>query len=297
VTRISTACIVGLLYFCWAGFAIAADTSGQQLAEGAGRTLVGTRAPRLVLRTIDGQTIDLASLYGKQAVYLKFWATWCAPCRTQMPHFEHTYEAAGAELAVIAIDTGFNDSMEDVIAYRRKMGIAMPIVLDDGQAGAAFHLRVTPQHIVIGRDGRIQYVGHLADARLDVALAAARSAPAAGIFGADSEAISPPVIRRYEPGDRLPSQSPRTIDGKRFALRDPTGQRPTVLVFLSPWCESYLSSTRPEVSTKCRRMREQVSSVASDRSIRWLCLRPLGDCGRFAPIPQEVQHRNPLVSR
>src|SRR5260370_36991550 len=80
----------------------------------------------------------------------------------------------------MAVNSGFNDPIGDVRDYRRKMGLTMPIVVDDGRLAAALHLRVTPQHIVIGRDGRIQYVGHLADARLDAALRAARTAVVAG---------------------------------------------------------------------------------------------------------------------
>src|SRR5271165_3663951 len=182
----------------WLSADARAAGSGQQLAENAGRSLLGKPAPRLVLTTIDGDPIDLGRLYGKQAVYLKFWATWCVPCREQMPHFEHTYETAGPDLAVIAVNAGFDDSVEEIQKYRRALGITMPIVLDDGQLGAAFNLRVTPQHIVIGRDGRIQYVGHLADERLDAALLAARqvgpaapaSTPASGQTAADVVAIA-----------------------------------------------------------------------------------------------------------
>jgi thiol-disulfide isomerase/thioredoxin len=89
----------------WVGAEAKAATSGQQLAESAGRSLIGKPAPRFVVTTIDGETIDLGRLYGKQAVYLKFWATWCVPCREQMPHFERTYETAGTDLAVIAVNT------------------------------------------------------------------------------------------------------------------------------------------------------------------------------------------------
>jgi peroxiredoxin len=185
-----------------------------------------------------------------------------------MPHFEHVYESAGPDLAVIAIDVGFNDSIDDVRTYRRRLGITMPIVFDDGQAGAAFHLRVTPQHIVIGRDGRIQYVGHLADARLDAALVAARAAPLGNRDAAVAKAS--PETLHYTVGDRLPRQSPLTIDGQRFRFIDARDQRHTVLVFLSPWCESYLETTRPALSENCRHMRERVSEVAEDGSARWL---------------------------
>src|SRR5271156_3987841 len=135
------ALVTSLLFGSTAG----AEITGQQRAEAAGHDLLGTPAPRLVVKTIDGDTIDLGSLYGKKAVYLKFWATWCVPCRQQMPHFEHTYETAGPDLAVIAIDVGFNESLQEIQRYRRALGITMPIILDDGQLGGAFNLRVTPQ--------------------------------------------------------------------------------------------------------------------------------------------------------
>ena len=91
-----------------------AAASGEDLADAAGRPLVGKPAPRLVVKTIDGDTIDLGRLYGRQAVYLKFWATWCVPCRQQMPHFQHAFETAGPDMKVIAVNTGFNDSLDAV---------------------------------------------------------------------------------------------------------------------------------------------------------------------------------------
>lgn len=249
------------------GRALASENMGQDRAEAAGKELVGSRAPRMVLRTIDGDTIDLGDLYGKKAVYLKFWATWCVPCRQQMPHFEHTYETAGPDLAVIAVNAGFNDSLEEIRKYRRALGITMPIVMDDGRLGAAFNLRVTPQHIVIGRDGRIQYVGHLADARLDAALVTARQT---GFAAAPASAPAMTEHRTSNLGDLLPARSVTTLDGKTFPLRTPTTPRPTVLVFISPWCESYLATTRPAISASCRRTREQVNQLAQDQRVRWI---------------------------
>jgi thiol-disulfide isomerase/thioredoxin len=259
------------LFWLFACCALAqAEMTGQQRAEAVGRGLVGSPAPRLVLKTIEGNEIDLGSLYGKKAVYLKFWATWCIPCREQMPHFERTYETAGRDLAVIAVNAGFDDSLENVRAYRRKFGITMPIVIDDGTLGAALNLRVTPQHVVIGRDGRIQYVGHLADERLDSALVAVR-APVPPASGTGGSAGSPPKdTPRYGVGDRLPPFSVETLDGSSFHAHDRNAKRPTVLVFLSPWCESYLATTRPAVSANCRSAREHVDALARDDRVRWL---------------------------
>jgi thiol-disulfide isomerase/thioredoxin len=245
-----------------------AETTGQQRAQAAGRAILGAPAPRLVLTTIDGEAIDLGALYGKKAVYLKFWATWCVPCREQMPHFEHTYETAGPDMAVIAIDVGFNDSIDAIRDYRKKLAITMPIVFDDGSLAAAFHLRVTPTHVVIGRDGRILYVGHLADKALDAALTAARAPAAGGLQRSAMTNDDPPPIGV---GDLLPKRSLRTLDGRRFDFQGDVAQQTlTALVFLSPWCESYLATTRPEVAANCRNMRIQVSAMDKDQHVRWL---------------------------
>lgn len=241
--------------------------SAEDHARAASRGLVGTPAPSLTLKTVDGQGIDLGELYGKKAVYLKFWATWCVPCIKQMPHFEETFQKAGPELAVIGINAGFNDALPEVQAFRKKHGITMPIVIDDGQLGEAFNLRVTPQHVIIGRDGRIQYVGHFADERLDAALVAAQSPSSSPAAVADAQKKETP---HYKIGDSVSHLSTVTVDGATFKAIMPAMKKPTVLVFLSPWCESYLSTSRPGLASNCRAVREQVEQLAKGEGARWL---------------------------
>ncbi|WP_233839893.1 TlpA disulfide reductase family protein [Dyella sp. 2HG41-7] len=256
--------LLSMLFLMLSG-SLRAET-GDQHAQAAARGLVGTPAPRLVLKTIDGQTIDLASYYGKKAVYLEFWATWCVPCRQQMPHLKQVYEHAGKDLVVIAIDVGFDDTVKDVRRYRSQMGLKMPIVFDDGSIGEAFHLRVTPQHVVIGRDGRIAFLGHEANDKLDAALLAARtSAPANTVARAAANNASD------EASTTLPDLSIPTVSGADFPLRTDAGKgRPTVLVFMSPWCETYLAQSRPAVAESCRAVREQVTALSQDDRVRWL---------------------------
>jgi peroxiredoxin/quercetin dioxygenase-like cupin family protein len=246
------------------------ETTGQDRAERVGKTLVGARAPELKLRTLDGKTIDLAKLYGKKAVYLKFWATWCVPCRQQMPHFQHAFETAGPDMEVIAVNVGFNDSVDEIRKVQQQEHLTMPIVFDqDGSIGAAFNLRVTPQHVVIGRDGRIQYVGHLADARVDEALAAAKgSAPPSPAATDKSPALPSVAASSLKLGDTVPAITVDTLAGERFSVRS---QGPaTLLVFLSPWCESYLAQSRPTRAASCRTGREQMSAVAAEGRLRVL---------------------------
>lgn len=251
-----------LLFF---GPLLHAET-GDQHAQAAARGLVGTLAPRLVLKTIDGQTIDLASYYGKKAVYLKFWATWCVPCREQMPHLKEVYQHAGSDLVVIAVDVGFDDTVEDVRKYRQAMGLKMPIVFDDGSIGEAFHLRVTPQHVVIGRDGRVLFVGHEVNAKLNAALLAARTSTSPS-----GTAVAASPVANQDDSEHVANLAVPTLDGTPFHLDTHHGNGyPTVLVFLSPWCETYFAKSRPALAASCKGVREQVAALSRDSQVRWL---------------------------
>ena len=103
-------------------------------------------------------------------MYLKFWATWCVPCRKQMPHLKSVHESHGDDIAAIAVNLGFNDGTAAADAFREKNDLRMPVVVDDGRLAAAFQVRVTPMHVLIDRHGRIAHVGHSVDAQLERAL-------------------------------------------------------------------------------------------------------------------------------
>ncbi|XRD87271.1 TlpA family protein disulfide reductase [Dyella nitratireducens] len=254
-----------LILLCGFQTSLCAET-GDQHAQAAARGLVGTAAPKLVLKTVDGQTIDLASYYGKKAVYLEFWATWCVPCREQMPHLKEVYQHAGPDLAVIAVDVGFDDTEADVLKYRQAMGLKMPIVFDDGSIGKAFHLRVTPQHVVIGRDGRVLFVGHEANAKLAAALLAARTSTASS-----SATIAASDVSDHDDPEHVANLTVPTLSGEPFHLDAHHGNgHPTVLVFLSPWCETYFAESRPALAASCKAVREQVATLSSDSQVRWL---------------------------
>jgi peroxiredoxin len=233
--------------------------SGQGRALEAGRALIGKVAPAAVLKTIDGKTIDLASAYGRKPVYLKFWATWCVPCRQQMPGFEADYVKYRDQIQTVAVNTGFNDSHEAVRDYRQRHGLTMPIAIDDGTLGGALNLRVTPQHVVIGRSGKILFIGHEADEALHDALEKALAEPAATAAAAVS------VDRRsYREGDFPTGLGPALTTVAGFPVTGPAKDgKPRVLLFFSPWCETYLKESRPEQADACRLGREEVNKLAS----------------------------------
>lgn len=234
--------------------------SGASRAKLAGRALIGQPGPAAVLQTIDGQRIDLASYYGKKPVYLKFWATWCLPCREQMPAFEKSFQQYGDKLAVVAVNAGYSDTETEVKSYRAQHGLHMPIVIDDGALAASLNLRVTPQHIVIGRDGRIQHIGHLHDKELEKALQRAVGERAA----ASPVALAPqaaPVRAVFKVGDVVQGLPLPAAQGK-----------PRALMFFSPWCESYLRESRPATAQACQRVREEAETLAATPGVEWLAV-------------------------
>lgn len=245
----------------------AAVDPGEQRAAAAGAHTLGNPGPAIALTTIDGDTIDLGKLYGARPVYLKFWATWCIPCREQMPGFERIYETLGDRMAVIAVNTGFDDDAGAVRAFRERFGLRMPIVVDDGRLAAALDLQVTPQHVVIGRDARIAYVGHQDGERLDRAIREVLAQPAP-LGPATGQAVA--IRAALRPGDLVQGLTATTIDGAAVPLGASRDGRPRGLVLFSAWCESYLKDSRPETSQACRRVREAVDQLAARGDVDWL---------------------------
>jgi thiol-disulfide isomerase/thioredoxin len=238
----------------------AADDGATRAAQ-AGQPLIGQPAPAAVLRTLDGGTIDLATRYGRKPVYLKFWATWCAPCLKQMPGFERIHRQYGKRIDVIAVNAGFSDTEADVRAYRARNGLTMPIALDDGSLGRRLNLRVTPQHVLIGADGRIAYVGHLDDAALHAALdRVAQDRVAAAPAQPVALAPQAQAARVFRVGDKV------------AGLDLPAGAagKPRALVFFSPWCETYLRESRPATAQACRRVREDATRLMKQGGVDWL---------------------------
>jgi peroxiredoxin len=244
-----------------------ARDEGEELAELAGAHRLGTPGPAMTLQTIDGDTIDLAKLYGAKPVYLKFWATWCVPCRQQMPGFERIYETMGDRMSVIAIDAGFDDDLAAVRAFREQYGLRMPVVVDDGRLAAALDLQVTPQHVLIGRDARIAYVAHHDGDKLDAAIQRILAEPASSGPATGQAVVIRPAFR---PGELVQELEATTLDGAVVALGKNRDGRPRGLVLFSTWCESYLEHSRPQTSQACRRVREEVDRLVASGGVDWL---------------------------
>lgn len=244
------------------------DAEGKRRAQAAGSSLIGKPGPAAVLKTVDGEEIDLSKLYGKKPVYLKFWATWCVPCRQQMPGFEKTQQELGDKIQIIAVNTGFSDDREAVLAYRKEHGLTMPIVIDDGSLAAELNLRVTPQHVLIDRSGRISYVGHLDDQVLHDALQKALVQESQAPVQATAESAN--TAKVFAVGDEVSGLQATTVDGRKVELGKAASGKAQALVFFAPWCESYLETSRPQTSKACLRVRETVEKMLGQGDVEWL---------------------------
>jgi len=212
-----------------------------QFVKTALDALVGHPAPAVTLQLLDGSRVELSKLLGVKPIYLKFWATWCVPCREQMPHLQATFDAHKTDLAMFAVDVAIDDPIENVRTFVAQKHLTMPIAVDnDGSVAEQFHLNVTPQHVLIDRNGIVRYVGHAVTPELESALAA--------ILGAGSEptpvaaAITPPVTTPLPP---LALDNGTKLD---FLSRP---KQPIALTFATLFCDSYIAESRPEIGKTC----------------------------------------------
>jgi len=116
----------------------------------------GGAAPALALADPAGTEHDLAAYRGK-VVLVNFWATWCAPCREEMPSMQALRKRlAGKPFEVLTVN--MMESEEKIAAFRRAERIDLPVLMDrDGAAAKRWKVRMLPNSFVIDRRGAIRY--------------------------------------------------------------------------------------------------------------------------------------------
>ena len=118
---------------------------------------VGKRAPDFQLFNLEGQAISLSDFRGKP-VFLNFWATWCGPCRQEMPLIQEIFEEpSDTELVILAIDIG--EAPSAVNNFIQSNNFSFPVLLDTNQDVALeYNIRAIPTTFFIDRDGIIQAI-------------------------------------------------------------------------------------------------------------------------------------------
>jgi cytochrome c biogenesis protein CcmG, thiol:disulfide interchange protein DsbE len=120
------------------------------------RVEVGREAPAYSGTSSHGETISLRDLKG-EVVLVNIWATWCAPCRREMPALEEMYrQLAGEGLRVIAVSIDEPGADREIEAFVRELGLSFTIVHDaDKRIVRTFQTIGVPETFLIGRDGTL----------------------------------------------------------------------------------------------------------------------------------------------
>lgn len=158
---------VGLGYFL--GFPGQPSTGpSESRQEGA---VEGQEAPGFVLQDTQGQEHALQDYRGR-VVLLNFWATWCGPCRLEMPAIQERYESyADEQFAVLAVN--FDEPQPEVVAFGDELGLTFPLLLDPGaEVQRRYRIRGYPTSVFVDEQGvvRVVHIGIMTEDQLDEAL-------------------------------------------------------------------------------------------------------------------------------
>jgi peroxiredoxin len=114
---------------------------------------VGVKAPDFELQTLDGETVKLSDFKGKK-VMLNFWATWCPPCKAEMPEMQEYYTNMDDDEIILAVNI---DPDNDVKGFAESMGVTFPIVLDqEDKVSKTYQILTIPTTYFIDEKGIIQ---------------------------------------------------------------------------------------------------------------------------------------------
>ena len=112
-------------------------------------------APDFEVETFDGETLRLSDLNGK-VVVLNFWASWCPPCRWEMPFFETMWQEY-RDQGVVFVGIAMSDTLENVKAFAEEAGVTYPVGLDTTtEIARAYEVLSLPTTFFIGKDGNIE---------------------------------------------------------------------------------------------------------------------------------------------
>ena len=160
---------VGLAWI-WASAVPAAATTGGLIPS----PREGFLAPDFTLELLGGGQVTLSELRGK-GVVINLWASWCPPCRAEMPAIQRVYEKTrGRGLEVLAVNTTFQDSERDAAGFVQELGLTFPVPLDrSGTVSRQYQLRALPSTFFVDREGIIRKViigGPMSEATIQTAV-------------------------------------------------------------------------------------------------------------------------------
>jgi len=133
-----------------AGLAMSNMLAGAAVTPSAG-------APDFTLPSLDGPNLRLQEQRGR-VVMINFWATWCGPCRVEMPHLSKLYEKyRGSGFTVLAVN--IDEDPHKAASLAKQLGMRFPVLLDtEKKVSRLYDLSTMPSTVLVDRDGRVRFV-------------------------------------------------------------------------------------------------------------------------------------------
>jgi peroxiredoxin len=145
---------IPLLLFVWIWISRIPPSTQPSIAIEAPRR--NFLAPTFELDTIAGESVNLADFRG-QPVILNFWASWCPPCRAEMPDFQQAWqEYSDSDLIILSVNATHQDTLPEIERFIELNDLAFPILLDtSGTVSSTYQIRALPTTFLIDREGVI----------------------------------------------------------------------------------------------------------------------------------------------
>ena len=164
-----------LALFLMTGCGLQAEESGKSAEAKAEQAVdaegVDGTAPPFKATSFDGSEVAINAAMDKKLYVINFWATWCPPCRAEMPELNEFAKKHAGEVTFYAINR--QEPKETVDKFLKDNGYTMPVLLDlKGEAADTYKVRAIPTTYVIDRDGKIllKKIGGTTAAELETAL-------------------------------------------------------------------------------------------------------------------------------
>jgi cytochrome c biogenesis protein CcmG, thiol:disulfide interchange protein DsbE len=137
---------------------IGLTVASRMLKDDLHPVMIGSAAPNFSASTLDGRTTRTLADYKGQVLVLNVWATYCEPCKKELPSFERLYQEygpKGLKLVAVSVDQGVSD--DSIRAFARNFGITFEVLHDSSAAiEDAYQTTGYPETFVIGKEGEIR---------------------------------------------------------------------------------------------------------------------------------------------
>lgn len=149
----------------------AADAESFKESAASEALTLDSPAPDFLLTSLTGEQLALEDFRG-QVVLLNFWATWCGPCRLEMPAFQDRFKEYGGDLQIVAVN--FDEAQHVVQNFVDELGLTFEILLDPGgEIQRLYQVRGYPTSYFVDTEGvvRVIHIGIMTESQLDGYLA------------------------------------------------------------------------------------------------------------------------------